>query len=172
MDRKETVAKMSLLLNAFTSGIAGLHAITQTQWIDKEQDAAIGLPKKDDQSIKARLQDVAKLEKKSIERTQAMLSLALIGMSYEFLNDCEEYQNKLSDLPEVQFLRHCRNAAFHGNKFSLRSSQPDKPAQWKGFEITSGLDGCQMIPEFIEPGDAVELVQYLQSLLLNIGQTP
>lgn len=45
------------------------------------------------------------------------------------------------DKPEVQFFRHVRNAASHGNRWSFeepkgsRPGTPDLPAAWRGFEL-------------------------------------
>ncbi len=62
------------------------------------------------------------------------------------------------DRPEVEFLRHARNASAHGNVFTLRRGEPVKPATWREKEITQQLSGQVLLYRFLKPGDVLQLV--------------
>lgn len=62
------------------------------------------------------------------------------------------------DRPEVQFLRHARNASGHGNVFNLLAGEPRKPAVWRGIEITSELNGAPFLYQFLKAGDVLRLI--------------
>lgn len=60
--------------------------------------------------------------------------------------------------PEVEFLRHARNASAHGNIFTLKSKEPIKPAVWREMEITQNLIGKVLIYRFLKAGDLSQLI--------------
>lgn len=66
--------------------------------------------------------------------------------------------------PECQFLRHLRNAVSHGNRFYFKRGQPNRPAKFKEFEITSALKGTpNVLFDFLWPGDVVDLFRYIRT---------
>ena len=60
--------------------------------------------------------------------------------------------------PELEFLRHVRNAVAHGNRFNIRSDEPKRPARFRGFEISQSLNGTELFWQFIGPGDVLDLL--------------
>ena len=62
------------------------------------------------------------------------------------------------DRPEVQFIRHARNASAHGNVFNLTKGEPRKPAIWRGIEITKELNGTTFLYKFLKAGDVLKLI--------------
>jgi hypothetical protein len=68
---------------------------------------------------------------------------------------------------EWEFLRHCRNAAAHGDVFDLRDGEPKQPAEWRGLRITRQLNGTRLFATddqegLLLPGDVILLYQDLQ----------
>lgn len=52
------------------------------------------------------------------------------------------------DDPMWEFLRHCRNAAAHGGRFRLKKyDQPKQKAEWRGLEITAGLERTKLFKD-------------------------
>jgi hypothetical protein len=61
--------------------------------------------------------------------------------------------------PDMEFLRHVRNACGHGNRFSLRGGEPRKPAVLRELEIKAESNGFgPVLFDFITLGDAVLLL--------------
>ena len=61
--------------------------------------------------------------------------------------------------PDLEFLRHVRNACGHGNRFSFRGDEPRRLAKFQGLEITKSLEGLHpVLFDFITIGDAVFLL--------------
>ncbi len=167
-----TQKQLDLLIEAFEGGVFGLRRVYERGWGRNgdggTSDAKVDLPRRRDDSITA---DVSLLAER-IERNDALLeemttnlALGFLGLSYELVKESREYDERLSQKPEVQFLRWCRNAALHGNRFAFEPGKPDKPARWDGYEISQYLQGQRLIPEFIEIGDAVCLVEDVRDLL-------
>ncbi len=64
--------------------------------------------------------------------------------------------------PELEFLRHLRNALSHGNRFYLRGKEPTSPANFKTFVIDKPLHGKNMVMfDWIGPGDILDLLDHL-----------
>jgi len=67
-----------------------------------------------------------------------------------------------------EFLRHCRNAAAHGNRFNLLHDEPRRPARWHHLEITKVLQGQRLFRqepdegELLLPADPVHLLWDLE----------
>lgn len=76
---------------------------------------------------------------------------------------CKEMGYNTTD-PIWEFLRHCRNAAAHGNSFHFTKREPRRPATWRGREITKDLQGTilfateQEDSPFLMPADPVLLL--------------
>jgi hypothetical protein len=77
--------------------------------------------------------------------------------------DSVEIKNDHS--PEFEFFRHVRNAASHGNTFSLFKHEPSRPASWRGLVIdhtmkgqTNPLNGTLCFGGLLAPSDAIFLL--------------
>lgn len=55
-----------------------------------------------------------------------------------------------------EFLRHCRNAAAHGGRFTLRHGEPRRPAVWRELEITRDLEQSRLFDGPTRSYDGVE----------------
>lgn len=65
--------------------------------------------------------------------------------------------------PEFEFLRHLRNAFSHGNEFTLRESEPSRPAKFGDFEINRSLNGKRnVLIDYIKPGDVLDLLEHIK----------
>jgi hypothetical protein len=69
--------------------------------------------------------------------------------------------------PLWEFLRHCRNAAAHGGRFTFRGNEPSRPAQWGRLEIMRSLAGMPLFKDFdgyglLSPGDPIRLLWDLE----------
>jgi len=80
--------------------------------------------------------------------------------------------SKIANDPTIQFFRHVRNAASHGNRFRIAVESIDsttntlkKHAEWRGTEIHPNLDGTPLIPDFMEMADPIWLVSDVSNLL-------
>jgi hypothetical protein len=61
--------------------------------------------------------------------------------------------------PDMEFLRHVRNACGHGNRFTFRGDEPRRPAAVRELAITRDLDGFSpVLFDFLTIGDAVLLL--------------
>ena len=73
--------------------------------------------------------------------------------------------NIMDSSPELQFLRHLRNACAHGNRFYLKNGEPKTAAAFKGFEILANNDGFgPVLFDFIGTGDILDLLDHIQNL--------
>lgn len=80
--------------------------------------------------------------------------------------------HKISSDPIVQFFRHVRNAASHGNSFRIEPDLIDnttnnlkRKAAWRGTEIVPALNGTPLIPDFMEMVDPIWLISDISNLL-------
>jgi hypothetical protein len=74
--------------------------------------------------------------------------------------------------PELEFLRHIRNAVSHGNQFFFKSyddgtQEPKRPASFKQFTLAPSLDGSSLW-DFIWPGDLLELLDHVAIYLRQV----
>ena len=58
--------------------------------------------------------------------------------------------------PEIQFLRHLRNACAHDGRFNF--TELKHPAQWRGKQITMTEAGTIALPGFLADGDLMLLM--------------
>jgi hypothetical protein len=66
----------------------------------------------------------------------------------------------LRAIPEVEFLRHLRNAVAHGNRFSFRPNEPSRIAAFGSLTITTALQGfTPVLFDFVRPGDCLALLE-------------
>lgn len=69
--------------------------------------------------------------------------------------------------PLWEFLRHCRNAAAHGGRFTFVGKKPLRPARWRHLTITRSLEGMPLFKDdagigFLSPGDPIRLLWDLE----------
>ena len=67
--------------------------------------------------------------------------------------------------PELEFLRHIRNAIAHGNCFFLKPGEPRRPAHFKNFTISPALQGTEVFWKFMKPGDMLDLLETVEAQL-------
>jgi hypothetical protein len=74
--------------------------------------------------------------------------------------------------PVFEFLRHCRNAAAHGNRFHFTNREPSRPAKWKTIELDHTKHGDSNIMQDVEccsktlaPADVLALLIDVDKLL-------
>jgi len=87
----------------------------------------------------------------------AMQLMVAVGDSYKTnmsgWKDAEE--------PEVQFLRHIRNAAAHNNQIKFESPEdPRENTHWEGFSLTREMEGRQVFPDFSKIIVGTETVEF------------
>jgi hypothetical protein len=75
--------------------------------------------------------------------------------------------------PLWEFLRHCRNAAAHGGRFTFQGKEPVRPAQWGHLEITRRMEGTPLFKDavgngFLSPGDPIRLLWDLEQAYPHI----
>ena len=85
----------------------------------------------------------------------------MVGFVYELVRECDDLTNPHSD-PVLEFFRHMRNAAFHGNTFDIYPKVSTNVAKWRGRTVDRGnLNGKKLFFEFLAPGDAFLLLSDL-----------
>ncbi|WP_143497335.1 hypothetical protein [Pseudomonas sp. Irchel s3h17] len=77
----------------------------------------------------------------------------------------------LNRAPELEFLRHIRNAIAHGNRFNI-TSELKLPATFASYIITNSLNGEKLFSDidgegYWYDGDALALLDFLESRLLS-----
>lgn len=78
--------------------------------------------------------------------------------------------SNLLNKPELQFLRHIRNASAHNNQFFWGTGQEKirtlskLPLIWRGKEIKDELEGTKLYMDFLQPGDLFYLLSDISSL--------
>ncbi len=109
-----------------------------------------------------------------LERTWIIGTLLTIG-------DALEKEDYFDHAPELELIYHLRNGIAHGNKFNInrtgltrlqnypahnrRIHQNDKYI----FEISPALNGQKVLPDFMYPGDIIDLLQSAGFILNQIG---
>jgi len=68
--------------------------------------------------------------------------------------------------PELEFLRHTRNAVAHGNRFNI-TSPLKRPAFFRSYSISETLHGRQLLKDregdgYLYAGDALALLDFLE----------
>jgi hypothetical protein len=60
--------------------------------------------------------------------------------------------------PILEFARHLRNAASHGNRWNLTNGQPSRPASLRSRSIDASMHGSQpVLFDWLSPGDVLDL---------------
>jgi len=111
------------------------------------------------------------------------IAIVTIGSAYERVKDNIEAKWGVDPHlwpPLLQYFRHCRNAAFHGNVFDIRpyKGQPaidtSSPPMWRSSIM---LDDASMnkkclIGDWLDPGDVPILLGDVDELLRGSGVNP
>ena len=75
--------------------------------------------------------------------------------------------------PELQFLRHLRNASAHNNQFFWGGRRQrgitlqQLPVSWRGKVIEENLEGTELYMDFFKPGDIFLLLTDISTLALS-----
>jgi hypothetical protein len=98
------------------------------------------------------------------------LSGALLSIG-DALKDNKYFENFW--LPIFQLIRHLRNGIAHGNKFEIEKipeliAHPAHDAE-KKFEVTPELNGTNILFDFLEPGDVLNILNQLGSDLMDLA---
>jgi len=93
----------------------------------------------------------------------------LLILAHEICKD-EPYHDQS---PLWEFLRHCRNAAAHGGKFTFLNNEPRRPAQWGKFNIITGLENTPLFKGedgigLLSPGDPIRLLWDIEQAFPNM----
>jgi hypothetical protein len=70
-----------------------------------------------------------------------------------------------SDVPELELIRHLRNASAHGNRFHLVGKEPKRSASFKNFVVDASLHRTEAFYTFMGPGDFLELLDHVAAWL-------
>ncbi len=90
----------------------------------------------------------------NIEFMRRAMSSAIVSVHDEIKHRHLEDTN-----PDLEFLRHIRNACSHGNRFTFRGNEPLRPAVLQDLEITAAQNGVgPVLFDFVSPGDVVLLL--------------
>jgi hypothetical protein len=96
------------------------------------------------------------------------LTYMLINGAYESLqNNYDEQawlQLRLAH-PEIEFLRHVRNAASHGGRWYFTDREPSRPANWRGKSIDKNMHDKLLFVADFPPGDIFVLLSDIEQLL-------
>lgn len=80
--------------------------------------------------------------------------------------------SNLLNKPELQFLRHIRNASAHNNQFYWGSGRERTdtllklPVTWRGKEINERLENTPLYMDFLKPGDIFLLLADISEMTL------
>lgn len=111
------------------------------------------------------------------------ISIVTIGSAYERVKDKIEAKWGVDPHlwpPLLQYFRHCRNAAFHGNVFDIRSykGQPaidtSSPPVWRSSIMPddASMNKKCLISDWLDPGDVPILLGDVDELLRGSGVNP
>ena len=132
-----------------------------------------------DQEIKIDKSILSLIERECFNKATPLYSQTLINFYRIFtiaIKDIvweEQDFSNLLEKPELQFLRHIRNASAHGNKFywgkgSQRADTINSfPITWRGKEINESLEGVELYMNFLKPGDLFLLLTDISELCRN-----
>ena len=106
-----------------------------------------------------------------------------IGSAYERVKDSIETKwgaDPHSWPPILQYFRHCRNAALHGNHFNVRpygsrpGIDPSAPPSWRSSMMPDDatMDTRQLIGDWLDIGDVPILLGDVHELLKTSGVSP
>jgi hypothetical protein len=75
-----------------------------------------------------------------------------------------------------EFLRHCRNAAAHGGRFTFVGPEPRRQARWSSLEIARSLEGIPLFKNdqgigYLSPGDPIRLLWDIEQAYPKMAAT-
>jgi hypothetical protein len=70
--------------------------------------------------------------------------------------------------PALEFLRHIRNAAAHGNRWHFRGQEPRNPAKLRNIELDPSLHDAPAYNGTVGPGDFLDLLDDVRDELLAL----
>ncbi len=129
-----------------------------------------------DKSIKIDKSILNLVKQEGFNKTTPLFSKSLINFFRVFtiaVKDViweEADFKRLLNKPELQFLRHLRNACAHNNKFywgngRLREKTLKSfPTIWRGKKINKEIEGKSLFFEFLTPGDLFILLADISAL--------
>jgi hypothetical protein len=114
-------------------------------------------------------EQVAKLVQSDLLNSGPVVD-ALCGMTLISCYVAVEDRNDQS--PIFEFLRHCRNAAAHGNRFHFNCIEPRRPAQWRMVELDHTRHGnlnpmqdVELCSKTLAPADVLALLIDVDKIL-------
>lgn len=112
----------------------------------------------------------------SSSQLTASLCCMLVNTAYESVKELITEKNNGS--PTLEFFRHIRNAASHGNKFWFHTDQPKYCAMWRGKSIdylqkgdANPLQKTVCFFDFVGPADVVLLLWDVEQILNTRNNT-
>jgi hypothetical protein len=173
---EETVTQLSVLLDTLTRAIVGFTLYREVNWVEAFSDDRIAVPRIDDGymltdelgDVKERQDNLDEYLGDADDWAIDQLSLYITGAAYEIIKQDDRYDTDLSQMPEIQFLRHCRNAAFHDGTLLIHGDELDKPAKWAGHEISADMDGDDLMNKHIQAGDLIVLVRDAKEIVQSL----
>jgi len=111
------------------------------------------------------------------------IAIVTIGSAYERVKDNIEAKwdvDSHSWPPLLQYFRHCRNAAFHGNVFDIRpfkgqsAIDTSSPPMWRSSVMPNdaSMNNRRLIGDWLGPGDVPILLGDVDELLRGSGVNP
>lgn len=154
--------------------IAGIPAITKNLYPENVIDEPIELVSRSDKKvISTTPREIIKMVTNKgydVFMITNMLSIMLVNVCMEKLKQLDIDLKK----PEIEFLRHLRNAGSHGNIFNFYPKEPKLEANWGALVIDSkfkGKDnplfGKQCFGNFIDCGDLLRLLKTIEIKYCN-----
>jgi hypothetical protein len=104
----------------------------------------------------------------------------LLGGALITLGDSLAAHGYFDNAPELELVRHVRNGVAHGNRFNITRRGRERLAQWPAhnrlaigavseLEVTPSLDGQEVLWDFIERGDVLQLLSGVSVYLIRMG---
>jgi hypothetical protein len=105
---------------------------------------------------------------------------AALGGVLITLGDALAAHRYFDHAPELELIRHLRNDVAHGNRFRITKDGAERLAKWPAhnrlaiakhseFEVTAELNGQQVLWDFIERGDVLDLILTVSLYLIRMG---
>jgi hypothetical protein len=173
---EKTVTQLSVLLDTLTRAIIGFTLYREVDWVEAFGDDRIAIPRINDGymltdelgEVKERQDGLDEYLGDADDWAVDQLSLYITGAAYEIIKQDDRYDSNLSQKPEIQFMRHCRNAAFHDGTLLIHGDELAKPAKWNGNEISADMDGDDLMNEHIQAGDLIMLVRDIKEIVQSL----
>jgi hypothetical protein len=165
--------------NVVTSTLMGCQAIAS----DIQNGEAVRSVRWVDEALLSREDGVLIETPMEVEKQLAPTAQVTLGAAFERVKDAieGEWGNNPSTWPsELQYFRHCRNAAYHGNRFLIFSYHgipgidPSNPPTWRSSIMSdaSTMNGRGLIGDWLSIGDIPVLLGDVETILRQNGVTP